>query len=178
MLKIWKQNDKKINYSAILEKKCWLQVTAPTPAEIDSLRQNYGIAGDHITDILDVDERSRYEKDDNYTLIIFRMPVYSPDMEYPYSTIPIGIILMENLTITISLREIDFLDELTDNRVKGFTITDQAGFVLYFFQRAAIWYLKYLKDINKTTTVIERQLQKSVKNTELIQAVPQPKNFT
>ncbi|MBN1411310.1 MAG: magnesium transporter CorA family protein [Spirochaetales bacterium] len=168
MLKIWKQTGNKINHTTILEKNCWLQVTTPTHDEIESLQQEYGIALDHIMDIQDADERSRYEKEDDYTLIIFRMPVYSPTAEYPYSTIPIGIILLGNLIITISSREIDFIHELVENRVRGFTVVDQTGFVLYFFQRAAIWYLKYLKEINKTTTIIERELQRSVKNTELV----------
>ncbi len=170
MIKIWKQKEagNGIVHSAILERNCWLQVVNPTPLEIESLQREYRIAPDVINDILDVDERSRYEREDDQFLIIFRAPLHLPGEEVPYQTIPLGIILMPGVTITISLKELDFLSEFTENRVRGLALEDQNAFVLHLFQRAATRYLRYLKEINRQSTGVERDLQKSIKNNELV----------
>jgi magnesium transporter len=48
-------------------------------------------------------------------------------------------------------------------------IRNKSAFVLNLLGRAAFTYLKALKELNKRTAIIERELQKSVKNYELIQ---------
>ncbi|TFG78583.1 MAG: magnesium transporter CorA family protein, partial [Spirochaetales bacterium] len=46
---------------------------------------------------------------------------------------------------------------------------NKSAFLLKLMGRAAILYLRYLKDLNRRTAAIERELQRSVKNNELVQ---------
>ncbi|WP_262502898.1 CorA family divalent cation transporter [Prolixibacter bellariivorans] len=61
------------------EKGCWINVTNPTPDEITALRDQYNMPDDIIKDILDVDERPRLENDDDWSLVILRIPIENPN---------------------------------------------------------------------------------------------------
>jgi magnesium transporter len=52
--------------------------------------------------------------------------------------------------------------------VKDLNPSNKSAFVLWLMGRAAIVYLRYLKDLNRRTATIELELQRSVKNTELV----------
>ena len=86
-----------------------------------------------------------------------------------YFTLPLGIILYSDKIITICQRSSEVLDELTGHRIRDFSIKNKASFVLNIMGRAALGYLRALKDLNKKTAVIERALQKAVRNNELVQ---------
>ena len=53
-----------------LEKKTWIDVRSVTRDDIKILEDEYHVLQEHILDILDPDELSRIEKDDDYTLIV------------------------------------------------------------------------------------------------------------
>ena len=53
---------------------CWVQVTCPTPEDEDFLTKELQIPDYFLDDIRDKDERSRYEYDDGWSLIILRIP--------------------------------------------------------------------------------------------------------
>jgi magnesium transporter len=168
VITIYKQIGKTITRTAMLEKNCWLRVTAPTEIEIETLMRDYGLPADTIKDILDLDERPRYEREDGYRLIILRVPWYEKETEVPYRTLPLGIVLLPDLIVTIGLRETDFLASFVDNRVRGLDLADPVSFVLHLLHQAARGYLRDLKEINRRTGMIEKDLQKSIKNNELI----------
>ncbi len=53
---------------------------------------------DFLTDSLDIDERSRYEREDNANLILINTPFLNDDQkenEAIYITVPIGIIIVK-----------------------------------------------------------------------------------
>ncbi|MBN1835564.1 MAG: magnesium transporter CorA family protein [Spirochaetales bacterium] len=178
MITILKQVEREIRRTAILEPNGWVHVTAPSQLEIRSLQQEYNVPLDVIQDILDPDEQSRSEKDDGYHLIIVRVPVGAhpgadaspepPNEDIPYVTMPMGILLLPEVVITICARESELFRDLLENRVKNLSLGNRPGFVLKVLQRAAFLFLRYLKDLNRRTTALERELQRSVKNNELI----------
>ena len=168
MIKIWKQNNDSITQSAILERDCWLQVTDPSQLEIESLEREYGIEPDVVHDILDADERSRTEREERYNLIIYRVPAQSMGKSVPYVTVPLGIILVKNLVITICSRELELINSITDGKKNRIDLSNQKIVVLRLFQQTAAIYHRYLKEINRRTTGIEQDLQRSIKNIELI----------
>jgi len=53
---------------------CWVQVTCPTPEDEDFLINDLKIPDYFLDDIRDKDERSRYEYDEGWSLIILRIP--------------------------------------------------------------------------------------------------------
>jgi magnesium transporter len=149
--------------------QCWIEARSVTPSELVELENRYGILQEHLLDIMDLDEQARIEKEDEYTLVLIKLPLYSGDTELRYSTVPIGILLFPDKVITVCQSDCDVLSELRSGRVRGLDVKNKSAFVLHSLGRAAIVFLRYLKDLNRRTSQIERELQKSVKNNELIQ---------
>ncbi|MEN6364884.1 MAG: magnesium transporter CorA family protein [Rectinema sp.] len=158
-------------------KNCWIDIRNPDRDELDMLERDYKVNPEHLVDILDVDEQSRSEKEDNYTLIICRLPVFNAGQEVPYFTVPCGILFYPDRIVTICGTENEVLDEMAGGRVKNLDTINRSAFVLHLFGRAAIVYLRYLKDINRRTTAIERELEGSIKNHELSQLLYMSKSL-
>jgi magnesium transporter len=158
-------------------KGCWINVTNPTQTEIDRISKEFELPLDSITDILDVDERPRIEFEDFWTLIIMRIPVEVSNNGLPFHTIPLGIFLKEEFTLTVCDQENEVLPigQPSPFREQYREITDNINFILRLFLRSGSLYLKYLKQINQMATVIEKDLEKSVKSKELKQLLKMEK---
>lgn len=152
-----------------LEPGCWINVTNPTQSEAERLSEDFGLPSDVINDILDVDERPRLEFEDNWTLIIFRIPVESINNSVPFYTIPLGIFMTDKFTLTLCLQDNEVLpiNKPSPFREQYHQIKDSINFILRLFLRSANLYSRYLKQINQMTSVIEKDLEKSIKNKEL-----------
>ena len=90
----------------------------------------------------------RIEREDEYTLIIVRLPIFIATNEVSYFTIPLGIILFPNMVLTICWADCELLNDLTNNRVRGLTLNDLPAFVVRVLARADLIFLRYLKEIN------------------------------
>jgi magnesium transporter len=147
---------------SVMEKGCWIKVTQPTPEEIEKLVNDFKLPLDSIQDILDADEMPRLEFEDDYSLTIMRIPVESTLDGIPYYTIPLGIFLVNGYTLTVCNQdsEILFIKQPA-------ILTDEYSYILKLFFRSGVIYLKYLKQINQQTSLIEKDLEKSIKNSEL-----------
>ncbi len=152
-----------------LQKGCWINTTNPSKEEIQKLNSKFGLPTDLINDILDQDERPRIEFDDDWTLIIFRIPVKVKYSGVPFHTIPLGIFITENFTLTLCLQDNEILPigQPSPFREQYKEITDNINFILRLFLRSGNLYLRYLKQINQMTSLIEQDLEKSIKNKEL-----------
>jgi magnesium transporter len=168
MIKIFKTFG---GYSDIteLEKGCWINVSNPAQHEIKQLSENFNLPSDSINDILDVDERPRIEYDDDYTLIILRVPVVAHNNGVPFNTVPLGIFFTENFTLTLCTQQNEVLPAVQPfiYREQYREVTDSINFILRLFLRSGNLYLKYLKQINQMSALIEQDLERSVKNKEL-----------
>ena len=120
MITFWQQagnNLTELNKKALdSEKKTWIDVRSVTREDIKVLEDEYHVLEEHILDILDQDEMSRIEPDDEYTLFIFRLPIYNPENDVPYLTIPLGIVLFPDKIITICWTDCEVLKDITSNR--------------------------------------------------------------
>lgn len=152
-----------------LQPGCWINVTNPTQQEIESISADFNLPDELITDVLDIDERPRIEFEDDWTLIIFRIPVESENNGVPFVTVPLGIFITEKFTMTICIQENEILPlkQPTQLRDQYKQITDNINFILRLFLRSGNMYLRYLKQINQMTAAIEQDLEKSIKNKEL-----------
>jgi magnesium transporter len=148
---------------------CWINITRPTQDEIKKLSDDFVLPGDLIKDILDQDERPRIEFDDQWTLIIFRIPVEIKNNGVPFHTVPLGIFITENFTLTLCLQDNEILpiNRPSPLRDQYQQITDSINFILRLFLHSGNLYLRYLKQINQMTTMIEQDLEQSIKNKEL-----------
>jgi magnesium transporter len=98
-----------------------------------------------------------------------RLPVFVPDADISYFTIPLGIILCENTIITICWTDCEVLKDISSNRLKGLNLSDFPALITRILSRGDTIFLRYLKEINRRSTTIQNELQLSVKNNELIQ---------
>lgn len=151
------------------EKGYWVNVVQPTPEEIERLQNEFKIPSEIISDILDVDERPRYEYEDDWSLVILRIPVVNTNNGVPFQTIPLGIFLTEDYTITLCSSSNDVLPagQPTLYRESYQQVTDVLNFIFKLFLRSGSTYLRYLKQINQQTNMIEQDLEKSIRNQEL-----------
>jgi len=152
-----------------VEKGCWVNVTQPTKEEVQRLSDEFQLPADIINDILDTDERSRIEFDETWTLVIMRIPVENSTNGLPFHTIPLGVFMNEDFTLTLCLQNNEILpiEQTSPFRDQYKQITDRINFILRLFLRSGNVYLKYLKQINQQTALIEQDLEKSIKNREL-----------
>jgi len=150
------------------EKNCWINVEKPTGEEVKILSGIFSIPEDFITDILDIDERSRLEIDEKWLFIIIRIPVHITNDGVPYITVPMGILISDETIITICQHDNDVIPLfIRQERTRKIDFENNMSFVLQIFLIAANTYLKYLKQINIQTTLIEADLERSTRNKEL-----------
>jgi len=151
----------------------WIHVTSPLDnAELEHLAASEDIPLDFLLDSLDIDERSRYEREDEIRLIVINAPVVNSDEKESdalYITAPIGIIMKADKTITISSTENEVVDRFLQGRVRNFDPADQRRFVLQIFQHTVLQFLDVLKKLNLRRNVMEKELYSSSRNRELQQ---------
>ena len=149
------------------EKGCIVNVTDPTPSEIGILNTTLKVPDDFLADILDVDERSRMEVEDDLLLMIYRIPYQNVSNGLPFTTIPLGLVLDKDNLVIICHRNNEVLDDFFSRSGKGITIETKIDLILHLFIRTTMFYHRYLKQINNQTTIIEQDLEKSTRNEEL-----------
>lgn len=104
------QNFKNINSQTVETDKpesgSWVNVSPPLKQEeFTELSESLDIPIDFLTDSLDIDERSRFEEEDNVKLIVIKTPTENNsfnESDAYYITIPICIILTHNQIVTVN----------------------------------------------------------------------------
>ena len=98
------------------EQAVWVNVLPPLKQEeFTELSNTLEIPLDFLTDSLDIDERSRYEIDDNVKLIVIKTPTENNSFNESdafYITIPICIILTHNQIVTVNSFENEAMKKL------------------------------------------------------------------
>lgn len=157
---------------------CWINLIDPTTDEIDSIKA-LGIPSDFLTYALDLDERPRTEKeDDGTTLIMLRIPFFQGEkLDVPYTSIPLGIILTENMIITVCKKHNVILEELLRTRGRGISTAKRVRLVLRVLLLTANQFLAYLREINHTVEMVEDKLQASMRNNEVMELLKYQKSL-
>lgn len=169
MLNIYRTDDEKVNEINGYESDCWINLSEPTSQEISWVIEQTGVEADFLRAPLDEEERSRIETDNMQTLILVDTPfVETEDETEEYMTMPMGIVLMEDCTITVCLKEAPVLRDFYKGRVRGFSTKKRNRFILQVLYRNAARFLYYLRRIDKKSNDVEYELHKSMKNKELI----------
>ena len=149
----------------------WVNITPPfNQEELEYLAQELDIPLDFLTDSLDIDERSRYEREDDVRLIVLNTPILNNIDELNsaiYITVPIGIILVGELIITITAFENPILKRFLKGNIRGFNPKDASLFVLQIFEQNVYRFLICLKDLNLKRNLLEQELYDSSRNREL-----------
>jgi len=167
---------KNINHTTIAiqkpENNSWVNVLPPLKQEeFSELSETLDIPLDFLTDSLDIDERSRFEEEDNVKLVVIKTPTENNsfnESDAYYITIPIVVILTHNQIVTVN--------SFDNGAIKKFLNTFQNRhpdkrnmMVLKIFEKIIQNYLEFLKEINVRRNLLEQKLYESNRNEQLLQ---------
>src|ERR1700712_814271 len=150
----------------------WVNILPPLKQlEFSNLSDELNIPLDFLTDSLDIDERARFEEEDNVKLIVIKTPTENNsfnESDAYYITIPICIILTHTQIVTVNSFE--------NGAIKKFLNTFQNRhpdkknmMVLKVFEKITQTFMEYLKEINQRRNVMEQKLYASNRNEELLE---------
>ncbi|MEZ4985270.1 MAG: magnesium transporter CorA family protein [Saprospiraceae bacterium] len=152
---------------------CWVNIEPPfTHEELEEVALQFDFPLDFLTDSLDIDERSRYEREEEVRLIVLNTPVLNDEKEENdaiYITVPIGIILLPDYILTITSYENPVLQLFLDSKIKNFDPSEEASFVLQIMEQNVYRFLTCLKKLNLRRNLIEKELYDSSRNKELVE---------
>lgn len=150
---------------------CWIDISPPfTHEELEDIGSKFLIPIDFMTDSLDIDERPRYEKEDDVRLMVIHTPILNDgdrEDEAIYITVPIGLIVTLDHVITITSFENPVINHFIDNKVKNFDPANEKLFVLQILEQNVYRFLNCLKKLNLRRNNIEKELYNSSRNQEL-----------
>ena len=149
---------------------CVINVTCPVEDDVKYLQDELGMPDYFLTDVADTDERARYDYDDGWLMIIVRIPhLKNISSRSPYTTIPLGIVIKNDIIITICHQETRMmLDFISHQKRRGIGFTDAADFVFRLFLSTSVWYLKYLKQVSAIIEKAKRNLDRQIDNQDLV----------
>ena len=157
----------------------WVDARDINRDDITQLEEQYQISSELLADIMDQDEQSRIEKEDDYIALIVRLPAMADDCKgINQYAVPLGIVLIRDTVITICQSDSIVLEDFAKNRYRQYPVQTMEGFVLSILGRAVMVYIRLLKYINRQKSLVEEQLHKSIMNYELIQLLQIQKSLT
>jgi magnesium transporter len=153
------------------ETGAWINIIPPLKQEeFHEIADELDIPIDFLSDSLDIDERPRFELEDNVKLIVIKTPTENNsfnDSDAFYITIPICIILTHNQIVTVN--------SFDNGAIKKFLNTFQNRhpdkknmMVLKIFEKVVTTFMEYLKEINHKRNLLEQKLYDANRNEELL----------
>ena len=167
---------KNINHQTIAiskpENGSWVNIIPPLKQEeFSELSQSLDIPLDFLTDSLDIDERSRFEEEDNVKLVVIKTPTENNsfnESDAYYITIPICIILTHNQIVTVNSFDNGALKKFLDT-FQNRHPDKKNMMVLKIFEKIIQAYMEFLKEINVRRNVLEQKLYAANRNEQLLQ---------
>ena len=125
---------------------CWVNVECPDDSDFQFLTQELKVPESFLEDIADTDERPRTETEGNWLLTILR------------------------IIVSVCYHHTELIpDFIQHTRRKGIAVNNKLTLILRIIYSSAVWFLKYLKQINNDVTTAEKELEKSIRNEDLLQ---------
>lgn len=169
MLKYFKTDNQVIYEEERLGGGVWAQMISPTQQECEEIAQLLNVDIDDVKAALDPEESSRIELQDGYTLILVDIPATEIRHEkQSYTTIPLGIILTQDVIVTVCTEDTPVLANFVMNRVKEFSTKKRLRFVYQILYRTATIYQANLRIIDKRRTEIEERIGEHTEDVDLI----------
>lgn len=178
MKTIYKSVDGHLTVCPTLEKGCWVHLQNPTREEIDGLTRRFALDPTYLPAALDIEESARLEHDLDQTLIIVDTPFLEAEGSgQVYSTLPLGIVLVDEVIITVAAQETALITDFTEERLRGLSTEKRMRFILQLLYRNASLFLSHLKQVDKASMIVQNQLEKSLRNQELLQMMKLEKSL-
>ena len=148
----------------------WVNVVCPNNDDFEFLTQTLNVPESFLDDIADTDERPRTDTEGNWLLTILRIPVQNKQNgSLPFATVPIGIITNNEIIVSVCYHNTDLLPDFIEHtRRKGIVVRNKLDLILRLIYSSAVWFLKYLKQINIDISAAEKELERSIRNEDLL----------
>jgi magnesium transporter len=150
----------------------WVNILPPLKQEeFSELSNTLDIPIDFLKDSLDIDERSRFESEDNVKLIVIKTPTENNSFNESdafYITIPICIILTTGQIVTVNSFENEAIKKFL-NSFQNRHPDKKNMMVLKIFEKITTNFQEYLKEINQRRNALEQKLYDANRNEELLQ---------
>ncbi len=180
MIQYFKNTDRQTIAIDKAENAVWVNVLPPLKQEeFNELSETMDIPIDFLKDSLDIDERSRYEIEDDVKLIVIKTPTENNSFNLSdafYITIPICIILTHNQIVTVNSFENEAIKKFL-NSFQHRNPDRMNMMVLKIFEKITSNFQDYLKEINTRRNSLEQKLYDSNRNEELLQLMRIQKSF-
>ena len=154
------------------EDGAWVNVLPPLKQEeFSELSTGLDIPIDFLTDSLDIDERSRFEEEDNVKLIVIKTPTENNsfnESDAYYITIPICIILTHNQIVTVNSFDNPAIKKFL-NTFQNRHTDKRNMMVLKIFEKIVQNFMEHLKEINQRRNTFEQKLYDASRNEHLLQ---------
>ena len=148
----------------------WVNVVCPNNDDFEFLTKTLNVPESFLDDIADTDERPRTDTGGNWLLTILRIPVQNKQNgSLPFATVPIGIITNNEIIVSVCYHNTDLLPDFIEHtRRKGIVVRNKLDLILRLIYSSAVWFLKYLKQINIDISAAEKELERSIRNEDLL----------
>lgn len=178
MLDIFKTIDDTLFTLEEIEDGAWISLVDPTPEELDRIEDELSIDRDFLRAALDEEETARLDTENDQVLILVDTPyVEKTDDHIIYETLPLGIIITDKNIITVCLKNSIVMDQFEKNSIRTFYTYKKYRFLYQILYKNAQRYLLYLRQIDRMSNYVEKQLHQSMKNKELIQLLDLEKSL-
>ncbi len=163
MLTIYKTDDSVIRKLSSYEDGAWVNLAHPSKEELTKVSERFEIELDDLASALDEEETSRLSLENGYTLILVDIP--APEVRHQkkmYTTLPLGIILKQNVIITVCREETPVIAPFLTGKIKDFSTKKKMRFVYQILLRASMLYQSYLRAIDQKRVEIEGRASASM----------------
>lgn len=150
------------------DKGAWVQLTNPSPEECVEIADRFQMDVADVRAALDDEESSRISLEEGYTLILVDIPTAEiRNNRNSYQTIPLGILLREDVVITVCTEETAVLQTFVDQSMKEFSTKKRMRFVYQILYNSNIVYQSLLRTIDRKRKEIEERINGSTGDSDL-----------
>lgn len=159
----------KLEKTETFRKFCWVDMVNPTDDECEEIIANCGVGEDMLKAALDEEERARAEFDNGCSMFIVDCPIIEEGGGGDsYSTLPLALIYNQSCIITVCLKGNAVLKDFITGRERVFC-ERPVHFALTFMLCNSTRFLYCLKQIDRKTHRIQAEMEKTMRNEEIIQ---------
>lgn len=146
----------------------WINVECPDSTDFEFLTQELKVPESFLENIADVDERPRTEMEGDWLLTILRVPMPNGQEDTPFTTVPVGVITNNDIVVTVCYFRTEMIEDfILYSRRKEIKVRNRLDLILRLLYSSAVWFQKYLKQIQADVKRAENELAKSIRNEEL-----------
>ena len=159
MKNIYKTDNGILSQKEAFEPDVWVNLISPNMDELTEAAEYYDIDIADLRAALDEEESSRVQIEDGYTLILEDIPLEEiRNDQRAYTTIPLGILLVQDAILTVCGEDTVILNYFYNNRMRGFSTKKKMRFVYQILLRTTNLYQALLRVIDKKRSEIEKRV--------------------